>query len=107
MTEDILELHRIIRKRHFGLDLSRLHIEAPRSVPDDGTLFGRGIAFALYGLNVKELGAIEVLDVSEDTDESLDIVPIDRSYVSDAEALEEVMSVAEEGFEAVVESKDA
>ena len=85
---------------------ARLFVETPRCVPLGSRLLGGLEAFALLCLDMKEFRTFQILDVVQDFDEITHIVPIDRTEVANAEALEQVVLLGQQGFQAIIEAED-
>ena len=75
-------------------------------MPDGRVLLGRLVALALDSLYVQQFGAVHVLDVTQDTYQVLDVMPVHGPEISDIHTLEHVVLMGELYLDAVVTSYD-
>ncbi len=64
-------------------------VEGGYAVVGQGVVFGGGVAFAFFGDDVQEPGALDVLEVFQGLDEHVHVVAVDGADVVEAELLEQ------------------
>ncbi len=106
MAENILIFLRFGRVAFCSGSFACGRIEFSGGVPRSRVGLGRGIAFAFHCAQVEYAGAIHVAYVVEDTHDSVDVMAVERAEVSYVETFKEILLLADERFEAVVEAQE-
>ena len=106
LAKHVLVLGRLVgRVAHDAL--AGLGIKSARSVPDGGFVFGGLVAFALGGMQVQQLGALHVFELTQQAHHLLDVVTVEGTEVAYVHALKDILLMAQHRLDGVVESYDA
>ena len=73
---------------------------------DSRVLFSWLETFTLDCVQMQELGPLHVLDLSKGIDKFDNVVSVDRSEVTDIEALEDILLIVEQCLQGVIEAKN-
>ena len=84
-----------------------LFVEFSRGMPFGGRFFGGFKSFALYGVQMEQLGPLHVLDALQHFYQLDDIMSVPRTEIADIHAFENILLVADERFDGVIEADDA
>ena len=106
LTEDILKLGRLVLR--VALDnLSCLWVELAWRMPDGLIVFGRGIAVSFLRVQMQQLGAFHVLQLSQDAHQLLHVVSVERSEVAYVHALEDVLLLGNGTLDGIGQSDES
>ena len=105
-AEHVLEFRRTIRAVAHD-SLARLRIEFARRMPNGGLFFRRFVAFSLRRVQMEQLRAAHILDLSQDAHQFHHVVTVKRAEIADVHALENVLLPSQSRFQRVVEADEA
>ena len=84
-----------------------VHVKLARRVPYRGSLLGRAVALALYGVQVQQLRPPHVFQLAQYAHQLFHVMPVERPEIAYVEPLEYVLLVAEGRFERVAQAYEA
>ncbi len=86
----------------FHDSFARLFIEKPRGVPYSGRFLCRLVPFSFYRFNMKQLGSLHIFNVTQDTDQAGQVVPIHGPEVAYIKPFKKVLFLCYKRFNAVI-----
>ena len=89
------------------LQLSCLGVELPWGVPHRRVVLGGRIAVSLLRMQVQQLGASHVLNLSEDAHQLHHVVAVERPKVADVHAIENILLMRDGALQSVAQSDES
>ena len=106
LTEHLLELGGLVVTL-FTDTLTGIHIKLTRCMPDSSLILGRFVAMSFLRVQMEHLRAFHVLQLSEQSNQFLHIVSVERSEVTDVHALKDVLLMRDGALQGIAETDES